>query len=228
MTPIEANVKPVTFNVQVSDPDGYTDISTVTAEFSYPGEPTRSGSCSRTSGAGNTATYSCAVDMQYYDKGLVSWNVLVTATDSLPQQDTDNTQSFVYLELKAMIITSPPFGGALNWPPLNPSASNVLSNNDPSIIENTGNAEGGVFITAYDLIGQTNPIYSIPASSFRAGSTSGSECTVSTQLQHATIKPIGISFLTRGPGATEQIYYCLTSVPYVSSQAFSTSWTIQI
>ena len=81
-----------------------------------------------------------------------------------------------------------------------------------------------------DLVGQTNPIYNIPASNFRAGPILGSECTA-TPLQNALSIPITNSILPRASDlgiSTEQIYYCLTSVPYVSSQAYSTSWTIQI
>ncbi len=228
--PLEETTRQVIFNVQVSDPDGYTDISSVSAQFSYGAEPVRSGGCVLQSGAGNTAIYTCTVDMWYYDMGLVFWNVLVTATDSQAQQDTDNTQTFEYQELRAIVIDSPV---SLSWSPLNPGSSTpISSNNDPTVVRNTGNAENSfIFITAYDLIGQTNPIYTIPALNFRAGPTFGAECSAS-QLSHGV--PIWIfgANLPRGPGATEQIYYCLTSVPYVSSQAYSATganaWRIEI
>ncbi|MBI2044603.1 hypothetical protein HYT23_00940 [Candidatus Pacearchaeota archaeon] len=227
--PLEGTTRPAIFNIQVSDPDGFADVTSVNAEFSLIGEPTRSGACLFDSNIdADTAIYICTVNMQYYDKNGV-WSVLVTATDTQSQQDTDNTQTFTYQLLKAIVINQPT--GALNWPTLNPGTISIPSNNDPNTIENTGNYEGPIFITAYNLIGNTNPAENIPASNFRAGITLDLECTA-TQLQDGISVSITGSNLPRGVGATEDIYYCLTSVPYVSSQSYSAnganSWRIEI
>ena len=166
--------------------------------------------------------------MQYYDKAG-SWSITINARDLAGQPAIGPVASFLYNELRAIVITSPV--GALNWPTLNQGAPNVLSNNHPNVIENTGNYEGPILITAYDLIGQTNPSYSIPASSFSAGPTSGLECTA-TQLQNSISTSITGTNIPRGVGAIEEIYYCIPSVPFVSSQSYSatgaSSWIIGI
>jgi hypothetical protein len=228
LPPLEGTIRPVIFNASVSDPDGYTDITSVSAQFSMAGEPNRPGSCVLQSGAGNTATYSCTVNMQYYDKDG-SWNVSVTATDSQSQQATNNTQTFNYQLLKAIVIISPI--GSLNWPTLSQGQTNIFSNNDPTIINNTGNYNGSILITAFDLLGQTNPTQTILASNFRAGSTNGAECGA-TLLSHNSQVLITGSNLPRGSSATTSIYYCLSSVPSISSQVYSASgansWIIAV
>ncbi len=229
--PLEGTTRTVVFETKVSDPNGVGDInnSKVRVNFSMPGEQTRYGNCLWSSDINSmTANYSCSVNMLYYDASG-TWNVSINATDLSGALAVNNTQTFVYLELKAMVITSPI--GALNWPILNPGATNLLSTNHPNVIENTGNYEGPLLITASDLVGETNPSETIPAINFRAGPSSGSECTA-TQLQNGVSVSIAGSNLPRGPGATEEIYYCLNSVPFVSSQTYSAvganSWTIGI
>ncbi|MBI3623579.1 hypothetical protein HY212_05895 [Candidatus Pacearchaeota archaeon] len=231
-SPLEAGVRNVVFEVRVTDLDGAADIdkTSVTADFSKTGETTRSGSCVWQSDliTGLTSVYSCIVGMQYYD-AAGTWTMTIKAKDLSGTQATDSSGTFTYQSLKALVITSPV--GSLAWPTLNPGASNVLSNNDPNIISNTGNYEGPVLITAKDLIGASNPSYTIPASNFRAGPTSGLECTA-TQLQNNFLVSVAGSNLPRGSGATTSIYYCITSVPLVSSQAYSATganaWVIEI
>ncbi|MEK6917650.1 MAG: hypothetical protein AABW51_01765 [Nanoarchaeota archaeon] len=229
LPPIENSMRPVTFNVSVSDPDGYTDITSVSAQFSMAGEPTRiNSSCTLQNGAGNNANYSCTINMQYYDKDG-NWNVTINVTDSQSQQGTNNSQIFVYQLLKAIVINSPTTG--LTWPGLSQGQTNIFSNNDPTVIENTGNYQGPILITAFDLFGQTNPAQIISASNFIAGPASGLECTA-TQLSNNFQISIAGSNLLRGPGAQTQIYYCLNSVPLVSSQDYSasgaSSWIIAV
>jgi hypothetical protein len=228
-TPIEGTTKTIIFEARVSDINGAGDISSVQANFSKPGEPTRFGTCSFVNNIDlNTANYSCSINMQYYDAPL-TWNISVNASDSFGAVGINNTQTFEYIELKAIILTSPV--GALNWPTLSQGQTNVFSNNDPTTIENTGNYQGPILITAKDLLGVSNPSYSIPASNFRAGNVSGSECSA-TALVNDVATSISGSSLTKGPGATEDIYYCIASVPSIQSQAYSASggnsWIIGI
>jgi hypothetical protein len=231
--PIENSTVPINFIVQVSDPNGYADISNLSVNFTYPAEPVRSGSCIFQNGAGNNANYSCTVYMQYYDIGD-TWNVNVTARDLKGDLGINNTAIFTYGQLRAIVITSP--SGALSWPTLESESVNVSSDNDPSIIENLGNVEATqVWITGYDLAGETDPQEKLNVSKFRAGGILGGECVVgisSRQLQNAT--PIWITsvILHRGEGSTAPIYYCITEVPSISSQNYSATganaWIIQI
>jgi len=232
-TPLEATTRQVGFFTRVIDLDGYSDITNVRAEFSRLGEPTRSDtSCSLQSIIDvNTGSYWCLIDMFYYDQAGV-WNVLVEATDSQSQQDIDVSQSFNYITLKGIMINAPI--GLLNWPPLNPGQTNIPSGNDPSVIENTGNYEGSVFVTARNLVGESSPSQMISADLFRVAPTSGIECNPgqSTPLQDSTPVVISGSFLARGAGSTQELYYCLTQVPSVYSQTYSArglnNWVIEV
>ncbi len=229
-TPLEGTIKQIVFEVKVSDTNGVDDIddSNITSQFNKTGETTRNTTCTWNRDIDQfTANYSCSVGMQYYD-AAGTWNITIQAKDLSGEQTINNSNTFVYQELKGIIIKQPT---TLTWSTLNPGLTNQSSDNDPSVIENTGNYEGPILITAYDLIGEANPSYSIPALNFRAGSVSGSECT-STQLQNSTPVTISGSMSKRGIGAQEEIYYCLTSVPYVSSQSYSAtganSWIISV
>jgi hypothetical protein len=226
--PVESDVSPVIFPAQVSDPNGYTDITSIIVNASMIGETTKNGVCNfRNSVNTTTANYTCVISMQYYDKAGV-WNVNLTATDSQGAKASNNLQNFIYQELKAITVIQPI--GALSWPALSTSASNQLSNNDPTIINNTGNYVGNISITAYNLVGQARSSEFINANNFRAGPTSGLEC-AAAQLQNSVAVNTG-SLLNRGQSAIANVYYCIPSVPSVSSQAYSatgaSSWIISI
>lgn len=227
--PTELSTASISFNVNVTDPNGYSDINNLTVNFSKSGETTRFGICNFQSNINATAAiYSCSVDMWYYDSSGI-WSINLRVQDSGGLFATNTTNTFTYNELKAIVISQPL--GSLSWPSLVQGSSNILSNNDPTVINNTGNYVGPISITARDLIGQINSLESIPSSDFRAGPSSGSECSA-TQLQNATLVSISGTNLPKGVGATASIYYCLTSVPSVSSQDYSAtgsnSWIVQI
>lgn len=239
--PLEAGIRPVVFDVEVSDPNGFEDIASVAAEFRMVGETTRIGACvlavQDVYSNGLTNRYSCTINMQYYDKDG-DWEVWIEAFDTQGASDIDNLQIFTYGLLSAFVINSP--AGDLNWPILNPGGSYIPSSNTPNEIENTGNSEGQVYITAYDLIGLIVSAEKIPANNFVADiETEGAECTgglnPETQLFDSSSIPITGSTLSRASDAgisTEEIYYCITSVPFVSSQTYSAtggnSWMIEI
>lgn len=228
--PVESSVRDVIFEIRVADLDGVSDIndSSVNATFSKAGEQSRFGSCVQVSDIDSTTTnYSCTVGMQYYD-GPGVWNIIISARDNFGNSAISPIEIFTYNELKAITINQP---SSLTWPTLTAGQTNILSNNDPTVINNTGNYQGAILMTARDLVGQTNPSQIISVSNFRAGPNTGSECSAA-QLQNATQVSISGSSLPRGPSATEEIYYCLTSVPSVTAQSYSAqganAWTIEI
>ncbi len=235
--PVEAGISTITFEVHVTDPDGVTDIidSTVDTEFSR-GAVIRPGICTWIEDLpdGDTANYSCSVDMQYYDEPG-TWNIKVNATDygsGVWVEDTSVT--FTYLELKAMTISP----STLTWPAVIPGSINQTSDNDPTVITNTGNFAGNIQVTALALIGESAPAESIPAADFVIDvDTGGPGCTDAacvecdgTQMVESTATPIVGSSSNPGPGGTEEIYHCIPFFPSVSSQTYSTagggSWTI--
>jgi len=230
--PIENSIETITFEVRVSDPDGVNDINdnSVTAEFSKPGEITRTGACLWQSDIPpNTASYLCSVDMQYYD-GAGIWNIKISARDNSNNLAEDTSRSFIYQELKAMTISP----ATISWPPIIQGAINQIPL-EFTTITNTGNYEGQIIIRAQNIYGQPRVSEFIPANSFTAGTTTGTleECNApvtATTLQDNSDASIINSMLNNGATAQEEIFYCIPQVPQISSQIYSTSggtpWTI--
>jgi len=223
----------VAFTVEVTDLDGTADIqdATLIAQVTSPDTlVTNIATCiNPTPIDTDTKTYDCTINMNYYDEPG-DWELYVEIQDLATATGTTTIPAyFLYTLLKSIKMDFP--AGALSWPVLNPGDPDVYSDNDPSVIENLGNYEGAILITGYDLIGADATPF--PVDNFRAGPVSGSECSA-TQLQDSNSVSITGSSLARGAGATENIYYCISSVPAIRSQPYSTtnppsqSWTIII
>ena len=221
--PIENGIRNVVFSAQVTDADGVGNIndSSVDAEFRR-GIVTRIGNCSLQSDLNaNTANYSCSVNMFYYD-GIGSWTANVSARDQESNYAENTSELFTYQELKAFIVPLSP--STLNWPILTPGAVNRNSSNDPTFVNNTGNYAGNIFLTGFDLVGQTNPSENISINRFNVSGTSGSECTGGVSLGPNDGNSANTLIPTNpGPSGGSSVYYCITSVPIVSSQVYSTS-----
>jgi hypothetical protein len=232
INPIEENPVTVLFTANVSDADGVNDIDDSSVIVAINGPITRTGSCAWISDISSTkAQYNCSVVMWYFDPAGIFWTLNVSATDFGDGTLVSGTAVFTYGEVKGMLISP----SALTWPTVTTGAANQQASNDPTIINNTGNYNGAVSITALDLQGETISTESIPASSFTTGAASGSECTatalvnsVSTSISGSNSNPGNLS-LGGGVGQ-EQLYYCIPLVPSVSSQVYSTaaggSWIV--
>jgi hypothetical protein len=229
--PIEFNSVTVNFVANVSDPDGVNDIndSSVVVKFTN-GATVRNGVCSWSRDISTIkSNYSCSVVMWYFDQAGSGWTLNVSASDLGSKILVSGTSVFTYNELRAMVLTP----STLTWPAVVTGAVNQLSN-DPTRINNTGNYNGSVSVTARDLLGETNPAELIPASGFRAGPVSGTECTA-TALVNNTITSVAGSNSNPGNlsagGGQGNIYYCIPLVPSVSSQVYSTttggSWEVR-
>jgi hypothetical protein len=229
-SPTESLTTTVEFNVRVTDPDGVSDIddSSVNAEFSKLGEITKNNDCLWQNDVdSDTANYSCSIDMQYYN-GAGTWNIKINATDfgsAILVEDTSTT--FVYQELKAMTLSP----ASLTWPNIIPGSINQTSNNDPSTITNTGNYNGEISVTSYDLSGETTPGELIPSEDFSIGILTGAdeECNAPATATNMGLDGTTTSIINSdsnpgpGPNNYEEIYYCIPSFPLVSSQIYSTS-----
>jgi len=79
--------------------------------------------------------------------------------------------------------------GSLTWPTVTNAQTNQTSNNDPLLMNNTGNVNisiGNVNITAFNLIGETNQTQFMNASNFTINTLNGGDPPVECQLTTAT------------------------------------------
>ena len=88
---------------------------------------------------------------------------------------------------------------ALAWSSISVTDTDTLADNNPLLINNTGNddiATGNVQVTAVDLAGEVNPSYFIYSGNFT--SNIASACNTGTTLVNATATGITNSVLAAG------------------------------
>ncbi len=162
-----------------------------------------------------------------------AWNVSVWGKDIGNGTTVYNSSTyFTYNLLKAMIVAPT----SLTWAALNTATTNQKSNNDPTIINNTGNYNSTLQLTAINLLGQTSPSNMIPANNFTTSNNDGTGALLEQSGKNGTATTITGTVANRGnlsvgSGAgQENLYYCIPLVPNVPSQTYSTqlggSWTI--
>jgi hypothetical protein len=130
----------------------------------------------------------------------------------------------------------------LNWSEIGLATPATGSNNDPLLINNTGNDEPvSINVTAFNLQGDPNTDYYIYAANFTVENASEG-CTAGTTLSNATSINITSAILYRGNNSLshnnatsgqEQTFFCLQGVPQnIVSQLYTSaaygSWTITV
>jgi len=244
--PTDDSVSNIEFFVTVTDSNGVNDIndSATNATFSRPGQPTRTNSSCVLVGDidANSANFSCTISMYYFYE-IGGWNITAFGNDLGNKTAQSNiSQIFQYSQLQA-IQFSPT---TLTFPAVSPGDVNQTSDNDPTLINNTGNFNvtvDNIQVNAIDLQGEDIGGDFIFATNFSTGLFTGAteECNASaTSLVNATDTFINGSILIFGNHSLdnnvtgqEQLFYCITGVPAdISSQTYSTSglgsWTIKI
>jgi hypothetical protein len=228
--PTESSTSAVTFTFIAYDHDGWADLNTATAaaKFTKIGEATRSGGCTQVGGnvSRKELNFTCTVDMQYYD-AAGNWTINVSVSDMSAVITSDSSASFTYNSLTAFTMAP----DTLTWAAIPPGATNQASNNDPTVLSNTGNyVSDDVEISATNLTGEIEPT-KIGADLFVANVADS--CSGGNALVDASYVNITSATLPRGATAQEQIYYCLTLMPpEMTKQTYSTvaegAWTLQI
>lgn len=248
-TPTEYDNVSISFNITINDTDGVADInlSSVRAEFinntsaaAIRGSTTNCEDLNQNTSS--TINMTCTVDMWYWDLAG-AWIINVSANDLGNTTYVSNESTvFTYAQLQAIQIAPE----ALTWPAVAPGNENQTSNNDPTIVNNTGNyniTSGNFKITGINLYGASGGF--IDAGNFSVNITSTGECDISpattTRLVNGSAEAIDgavLDFgnLSDGSGVAQtNIYYCLVQVPEtVISETYSTSndgsdaWVISI
>jgi len=242
INPTENSYTPVTFYVTMYDEDGVADLNdtSVRANFTKSGEPLRENlTCLHVNDIdSNSANYSCTINMWYFDEAG-NWNISVYGADIHGNNSINDSTFFQYNLLRAIVIS--PIN--ISFGSINLNLKNQTANNDPTIINNTGNANltSKIAINAINLLGETNASEYLAVENFSIGlSTGGSppaECS-GIRLQNATDINITGAVLERGNlslgggVAQEQLYYCIKEIDSISAQTYSTqgagNWLIKI
>jgi len=236
----ENTVKYVVFNFTAYDGDGAADLNSTAAiiRINRTGETDRVNSTCSTDGSsfGNYQNFTCRLDLWYFD-GAGGWSINATIKDVGGNVATNQTQIFTVNPLTA--ITLHP--SSLTWPSVAVTDTNTLSNNDPLVLNNTGNVDissPNVEITAIDLFGEVTPSDIIYAGNFTVDETNA--CDAGPVMVNGTATGVTGSVLNAGnnsvnDGSTgqEQLYFCLEALnPGISSQSYSTAqggaWTIGV
>ena len=235
VTPVASTITTSEFYVTVCDPDGVGDIndSSVEAEFGKSGQSTRTNSSCVLIGDLDSycANYTCTIDTWYWD-GVGTWTINASATDlGNLTRVYNNTFVFNMNELKAIIISP----AQLQWTGLSPGGTDIDADNEPTLVNNTGNYDGTIDITGLDLYGETITSERFAVGNFSADETTGA-CGAGTFLVNSSAETIvgtdsNPGNLSAGASAgQEQIYYCIDVVPLLSSQEYTTdtsgSWTV--
>jgi hypothetical protein len=131
------------------------------------------------------------------------------------------------------VLASPSF---INWSQIAPSATNALANNDPLLMNNTGNQNRNINVNATDLVGETTPSKALYAENFSVNSVDGCEGTAMVKNVYTNVAgsnlPKGNYTKSDGTGQ-EQLYFCMEAANSdLTAQYYSTSstgaWTAQI
>ena len=220
-----------------TDAQGYANLDDTTAYINYTKatEDTRINStCSRITGesTGTTANYTCNVSMWWWDVGG-TWNIKAYIKDLNGNAAMNNSTTFQVGTL-AGFYAGP---SSLSWTSIAPGAVNQLSNNDPVVLNNSGNLVRNIQMNATNLRGDTTPSYGLWAGNFSVDETDA--CDVGPAMVAATFTAITGSSLTtgnytaNGVNGREELYACLElSGAELIAQAYSTttegSWTVKI
>ncbi|MCX6749736.1 MAG: hypothetical protein NTW17_03280 [Candidatus Pacearchaeota archaeon] len=229
----------ITFNFTATDADGAANINTGTAKayFQRAGETTRSNtSCASWASAGNNVNFTCTIDMWYFDQNG-AWTINATVLDINAAYGENSTTTLTYNLQTAMTM----YPTSLTWGAVGVSTTDAGSNNDPIIVNNSGNDISlNINVTSYDLRGVTTPTEFIYANNFTI--QNASQGCSGTAMVNQTSTNVTSAILQRGnntlnyyneTSGQEQIYVCLKGVlPTLSAQAYTStaygSWTIAI
>jgi hypothetical protein len=234
----------VIINFSVSTPLGavYLNHSTATVNLSFTGQDVReNSSCYPYEISGNYANYTCNITMWWWDINE-TWVVTAYIKDNSSSSGINNTVTQEVGETSAFIGGPSP----LTWSAISPGDSNQTSNNDPYIMNNTGNIvipSNILKMNSTHLRGEENSAEAIWAGNFSINwSTGGSppaECG-GTPMNHGEFTAVTGANLSTGnytlnDGATgqERLYFCIREVDSsLSTQAYSTAdeglWTVDI
>jgi len=201
----------IVFNV--SDPDGVEQINgtnggAVSVNLTL-GAPdiaqfrTQSSCTNTTDDANGVVTFSCTVNLRYYDNASAAWVINITVTDSGSGSATNATNTFTYNSLAAFSITAKGVSEAAN---LNFTSLNIGDLNKPAkapiLLNNTGNNDfDQINITGADLFSGANTLVIGSFAVNTTNNTVGNGLPLTTGTQTIPVLS-GDAILIHGPGVS--------------------------
>lgn len=227
----------IMINFTAYDADEFINLddSSALINFSRTGEDKReNASCEWLADWGTYyANYTCNVSMWWWDDTGI-WDITAYIADLQSNSALNTSQNF-FMGTTTGIAASP---GNLTFTAgsIAPGATDVESNNDPMLFNNTGNLPQYIEINSTDLIGEDNATLKLYANNFTVKVSSGCEGTpmVRYSFENITSNNLSIGNYTADNGtAQEELYFCLELAgSELSAQAYSTStegsWNSQI
>lgn len=223
----------VIINFSVSDTNGYANLDESSAQvnFSKSGETNRTASCTSYEQSGDYANYTCNVTMWWWD-GAGTWQIFTSINDLNDNAAHNSSRTFAVGTTAGFVS----FPSALTWSEINPGATNQLSNNDPIILNNTGNLVRNIEINSTNLMGEDDNTKGLYAGNFSANTADACEGTSMTDHSYAEVSgaSLAIGNYTLNDGtAQESIYFCLEEAgSELTAQSYSTAeegaWTMRI
>jgi hypothetical protein len=214
--PIESAGRVLGIEFNASDADGIANLANASAMafVNISGDFYYSSSCSPVSGlSGSNSTamvYNCTVTLPYYAvPGTYSVNASVADINGAR---IDGWTTWDLGTLRAITIDP----NTLSWASISTSSFDIGADNDPITINNTGNANSvDINVTAYDVIGFTNPNAFIYANNFSVHNESQGCNAPATVLANDTALKVNNATLNRGSNSTygaESIYFCIKGI----------------
>lgn len=252
INPAEYTFVNITFNFTAWDADGAINLNETTARANFTGSglPVRQNlTCIRINTYGdpvNYANFTCIIHMWYFDPAGV-WNISAAINDTSNSVAINSTFNFTYNTLTAFKMSP----STVTFAAINPGATNTTSNNDPILLNNTGNvniAAGAIEVNATDLLGETDNTRGMYAGNITIANNTlpaNAECDFTgnnnaSLMLTSKFSVVNLTSLSRGntsvnDGSTgqEQLYFCILKAGNeLTAQSYSTdnkgTWTIKI
>ncbi|MFH1585224.1 MAG: hypothetical protein ABIB79_00470 [archaeon] len=239
----------VIVNFSVYNPSGAGNLnhSTALANISSGSEMRQNASCQNIAASGDYANYTCNITMYWYDTSG-TWAITAYIEDNQTNSAL-NTSTDFYVGQRTAFVMGP---SILTWASIGSGATNQTSNNDPLLLNNTGNdiiAVDSITINSSNLRGETIPTEGLWAGNFSShwatgGSCVGAACTecggsVMARSAYTAVTGSNLSkgdyTINDGDTGQEELYFCLRLAgSELSTQAYSTAnetewnWIVQI
>jgi len=154
VTPLAGQNKSILLNFTATSDGGVALLNDSTARTAFTnGTTTRSGSCTPNDQNTTSTVYNCSVMLTHYDPAGV-WRVNVSVSDTSWQNTSNSTTTFTYNPLIDIQLNT----SSYNFGTFNPNSGWQASTGGPILIDNRGNTNLTLNITASALTNGTNTI----------------------------------------------------------------------